>query len=189
MTVALRRAAMTEAEFLRLPVSMNKVELLDGEVVVAPSPTYRHQAILTRIVIALQAWAEKQKRAVTVCQSPLDVRFGPGRILQPDAFLLFGRVPLAHQGPIDRIPALCVEILSEDRVYDRVTKRLLYAAAGVKELWVVDTAGAVERWTGKGLTGNEVVKRRLSTPLLPGFTLDLQQLFATSRGWHPKRQA
>ena len=151
MTVALRRAAMTEAEFLRLPVSMNKVELLDGEVVVAPSPTYRHQAILTRIVIALQAWAEKQKRAVTVCQSPLDVRFGPGRILQPDAFLLFGRVPLAHQGPIDRIPALCVEILSEDRVYDRVTKRLLYAAAGVKELWVVDTAGAVERWTGKGL--------------------------------------
>lgn len=172
---------MTEAEFLRLPESMNKVELLDGEVVVAPSPTYRHQAILTRIVIALQAWAEKQQRAVTVCLSPLDVRFAPGRILQPDAFVIFSRLPLAHRGPIDRIPALCVEILSQDRVHDRVTKRLLYAAAGVKELWVVDAAGAVERWTGKGLTVNDVVKRRLTTPLLPGFALDLRRLFSTAR--------
>jgi Uma2 family endonuclease len=181
MAGALQRAVMSEAEFLRLPESMNKVELLDGEVVVAPSPTYRHQAILTRIVLALQVWAEKQKRPVTVCQSPLDVRFGAGRILQPDAFVLFGRVPLAHRGPINRIPRLCVEVLSDERVHDRVTKRLLYAAAGVQELWIVDPAGSVERWTGKGLARNELVKRRLTTPLLPGFALEPRRLFAGRR--------
>lgn len=181
MAVAVQRAVMTEAEFLRLPESMTKVELLDGEVVVTPSPTFRHQAILTRIVFALQVWAETQTRAVTVCQSPLDVRFGPGRILQPDAFVLFGRVSLAHRGPIDRIPQLCVEVLSDDRVHDRVTKRLLYAAAGVKELWIVDPAGSIERWTGKGLARSESVKRRLMTPLLPGFALDRRRLFVRRR--------
>jgi Uma2 family endonuclease len=170
---------MTEAEFLRLPESMNKVELLDGEVVVAPNPTYWHQAILGRVVVALHAWADHQPRGMTVCQSPLDVRFGPGRILQPDAFVLSGRVARTQRGPIDRVPLLCIEVLSEDRVYDRVTKRLLYAAAGVKELWIIDTAAVtIERWTGKDLTASTVVRRRLVTPLLPGFSLDLRRLFA-----------
>lgn len=178
MSVAARRNLMTEAAFLRLPESMNKVELLDGEVVAAPSPSYRHQLILTRIVIALQAWAERQSRPTTVCQSPLDVRFGSMRILQPDAFVLFGRVPIAHRGPITRIPHLCVEILSDDRVYDRVTKRLLYAAAGVSELWIADPAARlIERWTGQGLATSTVVTRRLRTPLLPGFSLETRRLF------------
>jgi Uma2 family endonuclease len=176
-----RRTVMTEAAFLRLPESMNKVELLDGEVVVAPSPAFWHQEILRRVIVALSTWAESHDRPVTVGQSPLDVRFAAGRILQPDAFVLFGRVARRHRGPIDRIPALCVEILSEDRVYDRVTKRLLYAAAGVKELWIIDAAGTVERWTGKGLTANEMVKRRLTTPVLRGFALELQRLFSSAR--------
>jgi Uma2 family endonuclease len=115
---------------------------------------------------------------VTVGQSPLDVRFAPGRILQPDAFVLFTRIPRKHAGPIDRIPELCVEVLSNDRVHDRVTKRLLYAAAGVLEYWVIEPAGLVERWTGKGLTRAVVVRRRLTTPLLPGFALDLRRVFA-----------
>jgi Uma2 family endonuclease len=123
---ATRRAVMTEAEFLRLPESMRRVELLDGEVVMAPPPTYWHQEMLRRLIVALSTWAATEKRAVTVGQSPLDVRFGPGRILQPDAFVLFGRLAAGHRGPINRIPALCVEVLSEDRVHDRVTKRLLY---------------------------------------------------------------
>jgi Uma2 family endonuclease len=118
---------------------------------------------------------------VTVCQSPLDVRFAPGRILQPDAFVIFGRVAPSHQGPIDRIPALCVEVLSDNRLYDRVTKRLLYAVAGVKELWVVDPERGVERWTGKGLASNAMVSGRLQTPLLPGFALDVRRLVAGSR--------
>lgn len=170
---------MTGAEFLRLPESMNKIELLDGEVVVAPSPTYRHQEILIRVVVALRAWADS--RPVTVCQSPLDVRFGRNRILQPDAFVLLGRIPFDHRGPIDRIPALCIEVLSDDRLYDRVTKRLLYADASVKELWLIDPAGGVERWLGKGLATNRTVKARLTSPLLSGFSLDLRRLFARRR--------
>ena len=77
------------------------------------------------------------------------------------------------------MPELCVEVLSENRVHDRVTKRLVYAAAGVQEYWVVEPAGMVERWSGPGLTRADKVRRRLTTGLLPGFALDLRRLFAT----------
>ncbi len=178
MRSAARRPILSEEEFLRLPESTGKIELVDGEVIVSPSPTYWHQEVLGRIVLALRTWARKRKGPVTIGQAPLDVRFAPGRILQPDAFVLFARVPRDHEGPIDRIPELCVEVLSTDRLNDRVTKRLLYAAAGVTEYWVVEPAGLVERWTGPGLTQAEELRERLTTPLLPGFSLDLRRLFA-----------
>src|SRR5262249_1470889 len=142
------RKLMTEEQYLRLPESMSKMELLDGEVVREPSPDFWHQELLSRIVLALNRWAERQEHPVTVCQSPLHVRFARGRILQPDAFVLFDEVSPSHKGPLDRIPELCIEVLSSDRVHDRVTKRMIYAASGVREYWVVDQAGIVERWFG-----------------------------------------
>lgn len=181
MKPAVQRPVIAEDEFLRLPESTAKIELVDGEVIVSPSPTYWHQEVLGRIVAALRAWATRRKGPVTVGQAPLDVRFAPGRILQPDAFVLFGRIPRNHEGPIDRIPELCIEVLSSDRLHDRVTKRLLYAAAGVAEYWVVEPAGVVERWTGEGLARAEELRQRLTTPLLSGFSLDLRRLFTTTQ--------
>jgi Uma2 family endonuclease len=178
--VAIRRL-VSEEEFRRLPESTAKIELVDGEVLVAPSPSFWHQEVLARIVEALRAWARKQKRSITVGQAPLDVRFGEGRILQPDAFVVFASIPRDHRGPISIIPALCVEVLSEDRVHDRVTKRMLYAAAGVQEYWVVEPAGMVERRSGPGLARLQEVRGRLATDLLPGFSLDLRRVFATKR--------
>jgi Uma2 family endonuclease len=175
------RRLVSETDFLRLPESNGKIELVDGEVVVAPSPSYWHQEILARIVTALRAWARPRKSPITIGQAPLDVRFAPGRILQPDAFVLFERVSRRHEGPIDRVPALCIEVLSADRLHDRVTKRAIYAAAGVREYWVVEPAGMVERWSGPGLARAEDIRGRLTTELLPGFSLDLRRLFATKR--------
>lgn len=181
MNGAAPRPVVSEAEFLRLPESTAKVELLDGEVVVSPSPTYWHQEIVGRLIVALRTWAATQSQFVTVGHAPLDVRFAPGRILQPDVFVLFGRVPRRQRGPLERIPDLCIEVLSDDRVHDRVTKRLIYAAAGVREYWVVEPAGLVERWTGKRFERSERLTTKIVTPLLPGLRLDLRQLFATKK--------
>ena len=169
---------VTEEEFLALPESTNRVELLDGELIVAPSPSYQHQVVLRRIVRALEDWAETQAGGVTLGMAPLDVRFAPGRILQPDAFVLFSETPRDHEGPIDRVPALCVEVLSSNRAYDRLTKRLVYAEAGVSELWTVSTDGQVERWCGEHLAESERLDKTLTSPLLPGFALDLTRLGA-----------
>lgn len=166
---------VSEAEFLSWPESMMKIELIDGDVVRSPAASYGHQAVLKRIIRALDDWAEGG--GATVVQSPCDVRFGANRILQPDAFVVFQRIPIDTQGPLDIIPALCVEVLSRDTSYDRVTKRLLYAEAGVRELWTVCRTGYVERWWGAGLVQVETVTEFLATPLLPGFKLDVPALF------------
>jgi Uma2 family endonuclease len=172
----LGRRLVTEEEFLSLPETMQRQELLDGELLMSPSPTYQHQEMLRRLVIALSAWAETQREAVTIGLAPLDVRVAANRILQPDAFILFDRLDPRQSGPVTRIPELCVEVLSSNRIYDRLTKRFVYAEAGVQELWTVEPTGAVERWWGIGLNQSELLTERLVSRLLPGFELDLSQL-------------
>ena len=79
--------------------------------------------------------------------------------------------------PLRRIPELCVEVLSSNRTYDRVAKRFMYAEAGVVEYWIVDPAGIIERRTGAGLARREEIADRLTSELLPGFELDVAELF------------
>lgn len=172
-----RPTLVSEEEFLSLPESMDRIELLEGEVIVSPSPSVWHQELLSRIVHALRSWQETRAEPAFIGQAPLDVRFGPGRILQPDAFVCLDAVSFDLEGPLDHIPELCVEVLSTNRAYDRLTKRLVYAASGVRELWLVEPSGSIERWSGHGLNEAEVLAATLATPLLPGFELDIEALF------------
>lgn len=171
------QALVSEAEFLALPESNQPIEFIDGEVIVSPSPSFWHQEILGRLVAALRSWADAPGHTATVAQAPLDVRFGPGRILQPDAMVFRAVLAADVESPIDRVPDICVEVLSANRAHDRVTKRYLYAEAGVEEYWIVDPAGVLERRTGAGLSRVEVLRDQVTSPLLPGFVLDLAQLF------------
>jgi Uma2 family endonuclease len=169
---------VSEAEFLQLPESNERIELLDGEVFLPPSPSFRHQQLLRRIVRALEDWAESREPKVTVGMAPLDVRFARGRILQPDAFVIAGTIDPSHEGPIDIVPTLCIEVLSANRAYDRMTKRLVYAEAGVAELWTVEQDGVVDRWYGDRLSQCERHEEQLTSDVLPGFLLPLDALKA-----------
>ena len=133
-----------------------------------------HQEVLGRLVSTLRSWAKG--RDVTVVQAPLDVRFGPDRILQPDAMVFLSALDREVSTPIDSIPELCVEVLSTHRAYDRVTKRFIYAEAGVQEYWIVDAGRGVERRDGPGLARIEVVTNELTTPLLPDLVVDVPAL-------------
>lgn len=170
-------ALVTEEEFLSLPESNQKQELVDGEVIVGPSPTWWHQEVLSRVVAQLRAWAARVDTPCTVGQAPVDIRFAPGRVLQPDAFVLLWEVDRGHQGPLDRVPEVCIEVLSANRMYDRITKRVISAESGVTEYWIVDPAGSLERWSGPGLTRHEMVDGVLEADLLPGFELEVGALF------------
>lgn len=177
-----RRTLVTEEEFLALPESLDKVELIDGEVYVAPSPSYRHQWIQGELLFALQRWAREQEKPYTIGHAPSDIRFAKNRILQPDIYVIRGKVPLDVESPLDLIPFLCVEVLSKDRRHDRVTKRFVYAAAGVEEYWVVEQMGLVERWTGDELDVAEEITGTLTSPRLPGFSFDVARLREEAAG-------
>ena len=93
-----------------------------------------------------------------------------------------------HQGImrtnyLDGVPDLVVEVLSTDRRRDLALKRGWYAAAGVPEYWILDPVN--DTLTVLELSGNEYSERvvlgpddTLTTPLLPGFALALERLFA-----------
>ena len=62
---------MTLAEWERLPESSDRVELLEGVVVVTRSPTEPHQAMVTRLIVALDR----------ACPDEYRVRAGPLGVL------------------------------------------------------------------------------------------------------------
>jgi Uma2 family endonuclease len=168
----------TEAEFLTLPESNQRIELVDGEVIVAPSPTLRHQEILGRVYEALRAWARTRGADATVVQAPLDIRFAPGRILQPDAAMFIPSLPANIELPVGRVPNLVIEVVSSNRTYDRVAKRAIYGSAGVPEYWLVDSiTNQIEVCYGDGLLSSRIEAEQLQTSSLPNFTLDVVALF------------
>ncbi len=167
----------TEAEYVALPETTRRTELLDGELVCEPSPSDSHQEIVGNLHAALHAWAHARAPVPTVRLGPLDIRFAPGRILQPDLCVFLDPLSRDEPMPITRVPDLCVEVVSERRAYDRVTKRLVYAQAEVREMWTVVPGGQfVERWTGSRLDAREELRDRIESPLLPGFSMSVAAL-------------
>jgi Uma2 family endonuclease len=128
-----------------------------------------------RAYLELELWA-RQHRPAFVGLSPFDVRIAPGRVVQPDVFVLLGGPPPA-EGVFHGVPELVVEVLSDKKSYDRFTKRVVYADAGVREYWIVDHwREIVEVFHGNDLVAE--VDDTLTSELLPGFALDVAALFA-----------
>jgi len=121
-------------------------ELVDGEVLVTPSPHWRHQRIIVRLVIRLDEYVRAQGVG-TVFVAPLDVKLEPGLVTQPDILV----VPTGHLDDkiyfVSRL-LLAVEVLSPSSArFDRVIKRPRYQRNRVPEYWVVDRESRTfERW-------------------------------------------
>jgi Uma2 family endonuclease len=120
-------------DLAELPDDGNRYELVDGLLLVSPSPTERHQRALGNLYAILRSSAPAHLR---VYIAPLDVRFSPHVQVQPD-------VLVAEDGPardkLERIPLLCVELLSPGtRRHDLVLKRRAYEREGVRSYWIVD---------------------------------------------------
>jgi Uma2 family endonuclease len=110
------------------------VELLDGRVLVTPSPTWRHQNVVGELGFALRMALPPEFKAFW---APLDVRFSNRMLLQPDV-LVVRRTDLTGER-IDRPPLMVAEVLSPStRGRDQVLKRSAYERAGVPSYWLLD---------------------------------------------------
>ena len=140
----------TEAEFFAARDAAPKGErweLVDGEVLVTPSPHWVHQRILAELYGLVHEYVRSQGLGEAFF-SPLDVKLEPGLVLQPD-MLVVPAGELRRRSDIIRRLLLAAEIVSPSSArYDRVTKRPHYQRHRVSEYWVVDdTSRTVERWT------------------------------------------
>lgn len=131
---------LTAQEYLALdtPDDGRRYELLDGVLVVTPSPQVQHQ----RVVLAMStALAHACPADLEVFGSPLDVRLSERTVVQPDVLVVRGA---DATGPrLTGVPRLVVEVLSDStRGHDLVIKRERYAEAGVPSYWVVEPVSA-----------------------------------------------
>jgi Uma2 family endonuclease len=176
----------TAAAVRNLPDDGRRYELVDGELVVTPAPSWIHQGVAAALFHRIHSWLATTRLGV-IRFSPADIALGEDEILQPDLFV----VPAGDQAPIlqwtdiNRL-LLAIEILSPSTArFDRLLKRRRYQRAGVPEYWIVDPdARLIERWRPED-TRPEVVGEILTwqpDPLQPALEIDLVAMFAEAWG-------
>jgi Uma2 family endonuclease len=131
---------LTYDAFLALPETKQRYEVIDGEMVVMPSPTPEHQRIVLNLSLQLAPFV-REHHLGELFIAPLDVLItrSPLQTRQPD--LLFVRTSQRNIiGPqqIEGGPALMIEILSPSNTRaDMEAKLQDYWLIGVQECWLV----------------------------------------------------
>jgi Uma2 family endonuclease len=168
------------------PLQTPRYELVDGELLVTPSPTALHQRAIQRLLRALDAYLQRNPIG-EVYTSPFDVELEPGTITQPDLFVLpmhEVRRVLAEGLPAREL-LLAIEALSPNSGrFDKVEKRFVYTRH-VPEYWIVDVDSRVfERWRQHEAKPEVVVDSLVWHPAgaAEQFTLELPPYFADVSG-------
>lgn len=176
------KAKKTVADYMSLPQE-HGAELIEGELVMSPSPTSRHQRVLRNLSSELTAFLKRTGWGELLF-APMDVILSDDTVVQPDLFVVRRERLAIVKERVEGVPDLVVEILSayaQDR--DLLLKRDLYAKHGVKEYWIVDPeARTVEALAWRDgrfeLIAIFESKDVLVTPLLPDLSLDLATIWA-----------
>lgn len=186
------RKELTYEEYLKTPETMQRYEIIDGEMVVYPSSTCYHQWVLSRVACLLADAVDKWKPGV-ILLSPVDViiRKRPKlQTRQPDIVFLStartgvrGRKELKQMPQIEIAPDIAVEILSPDE--ERRTKpgkMADYAEIGVLEVWLVrpeeETLEVLQRKEGSYESSGVYRKgEAVRSTVLPELTLTVGDIF------------
>ncbi|HUF28584.1 MAG TPA: Uma2 family endonuclease [Gemmatimonadaceae bacterium] len=138
----------TVDDLASLPDDGNRYEIIDGELLVTPAPSWRHQRIVGALYRRIAAYLEEHHFG-DILMAPADVVFARDTVVEPDLLvvpLVDGRKPKAWSD-VGRL-LLAVEALSPSSMrQDRYKKRPRYQKEQVPECWIVDgDARIVERW-------------------------------------------
>ena len=157
-------------------------ELIDGELVVTPSPAPRHQVIAKNLIFRLELHIDERELG-TLIPAPTDVVLAPGDVLIPDIiFVRHTERDAIGDKAIMSAPSLVIEILSPGtRRRDLNAKRMLYACYRVSEYLVVDPdARSVTVLTLAGDHYEEIPHNADGTVrslVLPDLNLSLEAVF------------
>jgi Uma2 family endonuclease len=188
--MALTSTRLTADEYFALPptaspTDQHRTQLINGEIVVTEA-ALRHQRIAGEMFRLLANWLAANP-GHGEAGLPVDVHLDDLNVYAPDVWWVpDDDKPEREAKRIVGPPALAVEVRSPSTWrYDVGVKKRIYERHGLTELWLVDTASdtvlvyrrsspkAVEFDVELELEAGEA----LTTPLLPGFSLDLAALF------------
>jgi len=129
----------TYADYCVLPQDFNRHEIIEGDHVVTPSPTTRHQHVLVKLTSVLDRHVSVNNLGI-VLAAPMDVLLAPTSVVQPDLlFISKKRRSIITEANIQGPPDLVVEVLSPSTAaIDRGGKMALYGRYGVPHYWILD---------------------------------------------------
>ena len=176
------RTKLTYEDYAKTPDD-ERWELLDGELIMAPSPNEAHQSVEGNLGARLFIFVQDRGLG-KVYFAPFDVVLSDTDVVQPDIiFVSREREHIITHANIQGAPDLVVEILSPSTAQrDRGVKRRLYAEHGVKEYWQVEpeaqTVTVLLLRDGVFEEAGAYSKgQSLSSPTLEGFTVSLDEIF------------
>lgn len=127
----------TEDDYFALGETQQRIELIDGGLLVSPGPAIPHQVVVHRLADALDAAAPSGWLVV----EGGNVHVGPSRILIPD--VLVTDVPLdTLVAPAANVSFVAEVVSPSSKAQDRMLKPQLYAAAGIPWYLRVELHGA-----------------------------------------------
>ena len=174
----------TYEDYLKTPEG-ERYELIEGDLVMTPSPVTKHQRLSRHIAFAIDKFVTDHKLG-EIFIAPYDVCLDDENVVQPDIlFVSKERAGIVGEKNIQGAPDMVIEILSESTAYrDLVQKKRLYARFGVREYWIVDPGeefveiyclkdNVYALW--KSFSKNET----LESPMFPDFRIELTTIFAS----------
>ena len=114
-------------------------QLIMGELIMTPAPSYKHQKVSALIFLQLYSFVQEHKSGEAL-YAPVDVFFDDENVFEPDIlFVSKERANIIEENGIHGAPDLVIEILSVTSGYhDTKIKKRVYEKYGVKEYWIVD---------------------------------------------------
>lgn len=172
---------ITYDDLLKMPEDNRLREIIDGELIVSPSPSFEHQDIVGALYRVISDFLDRNPIG-RVAFAPLDTVLASNQVPQPDLVYVRRERLAIVERVVSGAPDLVVEVLSEySRRRDEVRKRELYQQFGVPEYWIVDPEAdhvTVYRLANSVYDSGTIVRTTLNTPLLPGLEIQLARVFA-----------
>jgi Uma2 family endonuclease len=179
---------MTTADLAAFPDPLDdtRYEIIDGELYVSKQPSLEHQFASDGVCAALRSWSARTGRGFAF--GAPGVIFADDDNVAPDVVWISRerlREASGDDGKLHQAPELIVEVLSPgaaNEQRDRELKLKLYSRREVQEYWIVDRRSrgvSVYRHDGTllQLVGTLSADDELRSPLLPGFSLRVSELF------------
>jgi Uma2 family endonuclease len=168
---------LTIDDFERLPQEMAEGhELVNGELIDVSGNTPRHNHLRDYLVVLLWPLVRRNKLGAIIAEQEYDFL---GNAHGPDVtFIVSGKQALLN--PDQRVqrfvPDLAIEIASQSDTHEGLLKKKQrYLEAGTLEVWLIspearEVAVYPENRIFRG-------SDRLATPLIPGFSITVDELF------------
>ncbi len=114
-------------------------EIVQGVLVMSPSPRFKHQRFVSMLTMYL-CQAVTLNHLGEVVSGPFDVILSPQNVFQPDVLVVLNKhLDRLQEEGVMGAPDLVVEVISpSSKLYDRVNKHMAYEQAGVPEYWLAD---------------------------------------------------